>query len=199
MPTIGFLGSGSASAGHPWATAFVQRLRELGWIEGRTVAIEYRWADGRIERVAYIAADFVRLNVAVIVTYANTAAGATKRAVADIRIVFAAAGDPVGTGLVASLARPAETSPACRSSKPISPVSVWNSCASFSPVFTRWRSWPIPGAPMPCWRWMRRRKRRAGSASPSSDLTSEEPGILRPRSTHSRAARKHSISAATRC
>ena len=106
LPTIGFLGSGSASAGHPWATAFVQRLRELGWIEGRTVAIEYRWADGRIERVADIAADFVRLNVAVIVTYANTAAGATKRAVADIPIVFAAAGDPVGTGLVASLARP---------------------------------------------------------------------------------------------
>ena len=88
LPTIGFLGSGSASAGHPWATAFVQRLRELGWIEGRTVAIEYRWADGRIERVADIAADFVRLNVAVIVTYANTAAGATKRAVADIPIVF---------------------------------------------------------------------------------------------------------------
>ena len=106
LPTIGFLGSGSASAGHPWATAFVQRLRELGWIEGRTVAIEYRWADGRIERVADIAADFVRLNVAVIVTYSNTAAGATKRAVADIPIVFAAAGDPVGTGLVASLARP---------------------------------------------------------------------------------------------
>ena len=110
LPTIGFLGSGSASAGHPWATAFVQRLRELGWIEGRTVAIEYRWADGRIERVADIAADFVRLNVAVIVTYANTAAGATKRAVADIPIVFAAAGDPVGTGLVASLVDPANRS-----------------------------------------------------------------------------------------
>ena len=84
----------------------MQRLRQLGWIEGRTVAIEYRWADGRIERVADIAADFVQLNVDVIVTYSNTAAGATKRAMADIPIVFAAAGDPLGTGLVASLSRP---------------------------------------------------------------------------------------------
>jgi putative ABC transport system substrate-binding protein len=84
----------------------VQRLRELGWIEGQTVAIEYRWADGRSERFAEIAAEFARLKVAVIVTYANTAAAATKRTVTTIPIVFAAAGDPVGTGLVASLARP---------------------------------------------------------------------------------------------
>ena len=105
-PIIGFLGSGTACAGNQWANAFVQRLHELGWIEGQTVAIEYRWADGRSERVAEIAAEFVRLKVAVIVTYANTAAAATKRAVATIPIVFAAAGDPVGTGLVASLARP---------------------------------------------------------------------------------------------
>ena len=105
-PIIGFLGAGTASAGNQWAAAFVQRLHELGWIEGRTVAIEYRWADGRNERVAEIAAEFVRLKVAVIVTYANTAAAATKRTVTTIPIVFAAAGDPVGTGLVASLARP---------------------------------------------------------------------------------------------
>ena len=84
----------------------MQRLRELGWIEGRTVAIEYRWADGRNERVTEIAAEFVRLKVDVIVTYANTTAAATKRTVTTIPIVFAAAGDPVGTGLVASLARP---------------------------------------------------------------------------------------------
>jgi putative ABC transport system substrate-binding protein len=105
-PTIGFLGSGTASAGSQWAAAFVQRLRELGWIEGRTVAIEYRWAEGRNERVAEIATEFVRLKVSVIVTYGNSAAAATKRATAAIPIVFAAAGDPVGTGLVASLARP---------------------------------------------------------------------------------------------
>jgi len=105
-PVIGFLGATTASAGNLWAAAFAQRLRELGWIEGRTVAIEYRWADGRNERVTEIATEFVRLKVDVIVTYANTAATATKQAATAIPIVFAAAGDPVGTGLVTSLARP---------------------------------------------------------------------------------------------
>jgi putative ABC transport system substrate-binding protein len=105
-PVIGFLGSGTVSSGNQWVAAFVQRLRELGWIEGQTMAIEYRWADGRSERVTEIAAEFARLKVAVIVTYANTTAAAVKRAVTTIPIVFAAAGDPVGTGLVASLARP---------------------------------------------------------------------------------------------
>src|SRR4029079_5484929 len=105
-PVIGFLGSGTVSSGNQWVAAFVQRLRELGWIEGQTMAIEYRGADGRSERVTEIAAEFARLKVAVIVTYANTTAAAVKRAVTTIPIVFAAAGDPVGTGLVASLARP---------------------------------------------------------------------------------------------
>src|SRR6516162_9533260 len=68
LPTIGFLGSSSASGWSPWTAAFVQRLNELGWVEGRTVAIEYRWADGRSERFAEIAAEFVRLKVDVIVT-----------------------------------------------------------------------------------------------------------------------------------
>ena len=87
-----------------WVAAFVQRLRELGWIEGRTVAIEYRWAEGRIERYAEIAAEFVRLKVDVIVTV-GIAVSAAKQATSVIPIVFAAA-DPLGTGLVASLARP---------------------------------------------------------------------------------------------
>jgi len=86
--------------------AFVQRLRELSWIENRTVAIEYRWAEGREERFAEIAAEFVRLKVDVILTYATPSSIAAKKATAAILIVFAAAGDPVGTGLVASLARP---------------------------------------------------------------------------------------------
>ena len=83
----------------------MQRLRELGWIEGRTVAIEYRWAEGRSERFAEIAAEFVRLKVDVIVT-AGTPVPAAKQATSAIPIVFAMAGDPVGTGLVAALARP---------------------------------------------------------------------------------------------
>jgi putative ABC transport system substrate-binding protein len=84
----------------------VQRLRELGWIENRTVAIEYRWAEGREARFAEFAAEFVRLKVDVILTYATPSSIAAKKATAVIPIVFAAAGDPVGTGLVASLARP---------------------------------------------------------------------------------------------
>ena len=84
----------------------MQRLRELGWIEGRTVAIEYRWAEGRSERFAEIAAEFVRLKVDVIVTSGTAPVLAAKQATSVIPIVFAVAGDPVGTGLVASLARP---------------------------------------------------------------------------------------------
>ena len=105
LPTIGFLGTAAPSAWSPWVAAFVQRLRELGWIEGRTVAIEYRWAEGRDERYAEIAAELVRLKVDVIVT-AGIAVLAAKQATSVIPIVFAVASDPVGSGLVASLARP---------------------------------------------------------------------------------------------
>ena len=86
----------------------MQRLRELNCIEDRTVAIEFRWADGHNERTTKIASEFVRLKVDVILTYGNSVADATKRTVTTIPIVFAAAGGPVGTGLVASLARPLE-------------------------------------------------------------------------------------------
>jgi putative tryptophan/tyrosine transport system substrate-binding protein len=105
LPTIGLLGTASASAWGPWTAAFVKRLRELGWIEGRTIAIEYRWADGRRERFAEIAAEFVRLKVDVILT-SGAAVLAAKQATSVIPIVFAAANDPLGTGAVASLARP---------------------------------------------------------------------------------------------
>jgi putative tryptophan/tyrosine transport system substrate-binding protein len=84
----------------------VQRLHELGWIEGRTIAIEYRWAEGRSERFAEIAAEFVRLKVDIIVTSGTLAVMAAKQATSVIPIVFATAGDPVGNHLVTSLARP---------------------------------------------------------------------------------------------
>jgi ABC-type uncharacterized transport system substrate-binding protein len=106
VPTIGYLGSSTLSAMSQWTASFVQRLRELGWVEGRNVAIEYRWAEGRAERAAEIAAEFVRLKVDVIVTYGTPPTLAAKQATSAIPIVFALAGDPVGTGLVASLARP---------------------------------------------------------------------------------------------
>jgi putative ABC transport system substrate-binding protein len=105
LPTIGFLGTASASAWSQWVTALVGRLRELGWIDGRTVAIEYRWAEGRSERYPEIAAELVRLKVDVIVT-SGTAVPAAKRATSTIPIVFAIAVDPLGAGLVANLARP---------------------------------------------------------------------------------------------
>jgi putative ABC transport system substrate-binding protein len=106
LPTIGYFGASAAVSESPWTTAFVQRLRELGWIEGHTIAIEYRWAEGRVERAAEIAAEFVRQKVDVIVTTATPPTIAAKHATSVIPIVFAVAGDPVGTGLVASLARP---------------------------------------------------------------------------------------------
>jgi putative tryptophan/tyrosine transport system substrate-binding protein len=96
--------SGTRATWALWVAAFVQRLRELGWTEGRTVAIEYRWAEGRSERFAEIAAEFIRLKVDVIVTV-GSAVLAAKQATSDIPIVFAGAGDPVGSGLVAGLAR----------------------------------------------------------------------------------------------
>jgi putative ABC transport system substrate-binding protein len=105
LPTIGYLGTAAPSAWAPWTAAFVQRLRELGWIEGRTVAIQYRWAEGRSERLAEIAAELVRLKVDVIVTGGNAAVAATQ-ASSVVPIVFALADDPVGMGLITSLARP---------------------------------------------------------------------------------------------
>jgi putative tryptophan/tyrosine transport system substrate-binding protein len=105
VPIIGFLGTNTPSAQSRWTAAFVQRLRELGWIEGRTLAIEYRWAEGRTERFAELATDFVRLKVDVIVTL-GAAVIPAKQATSVIPIVFAVATDPVGSGLVASLARP---------------------------------------------------------------------------------------------
>jgi ABC-type uncharacterized transport system substrate-binding protein len=106
FPTIGYLGATSPSTETRRIATFIQGLRELGWIEGRNVAIEYRWGEGRSERFAELAAEFVQLKVDVIVTYGTTAVAAAKQATPAIPIVFAVAGDPVGSNLVTSLARP---------------------------------------------------------------------------------------------
>ena len=106
LPTIGFLGANRPSTDSQWVAAFVQRLRERGWIDGSTIAIEYRWVEGRGDRAAELAAEFVRLKVDVIVTYATVPALAAKQATTLIPIVFATLSNPVGTGLVTSLARP---------------------------------------------------------------------------------------------
>ncbi len=105
IPTVGFLVAGTPASHGQWVAAFIERLRELGWTKGRNLAIEVRWAEGHNERFAEFAAEFVRLNVSVIVT-AGGAALAAKQATSVIPIVFAVAGDPIGAGLVASLAHP---------------------------------------------------------------------------------------------
>jgi putative ABC transport system substrate-binding protein len=104
LPTIGYMG-GSTTEQTLWMPAFVQRLRELGWIEGRTVAIEYRWAQGQIDRFSEITAEFVRLKVDVIIT-SGAGAAVAKQMTSVIPIVFTLTHDAIGSGLVASLARP---------------------------------------------------------------------------------------------
>src|SRR5215472_11515403 len=105
QPIIGVLGVATAQAWKPLITAFVQRLSDRGWVEGRNVNIEYRWAEGNSERFPELADNLVRLNVDVIVT-AGGAVVAAKQATTTIPIIFAVASDPVGIGLVASLAHP---------------------------------------------------------------------------------------------
>ncbi len=106
LPTIGYLGATTAAAQKQWVEAFLQRMSELGWIEGRTFAIEYRWGEGRNERIAEVAAELVERRVDLILAGGTAPAVASKQATAVIPIVFGLAGDPVGTGLVDSLARP---------------------------------------------------------------------------------------------
>src|SRR5262245_11532255 len=106
MRRIGFLRPLSQHTQRLWTTVFLERLRDHGWIEGTTMSIAYRWAEGRSDRLAELATELVQRNVGVIVTAGTEQTLAVKQATASIPIVFAAAGDPVGTGLVGSLARP---------------------------------------------------------------------------------------------
>jgi putative ABC transport system substrate-binding protein len=106
LPTIGYLGPNVEPVDRPRIAAFAQRLGELGWIEGRSVIIERRAADGLVERASEIAFEFVRLKVNVLLTSGDADGLAAKRATTLIPIVIAIVGDPVGSGLVASLARP---------------------------------------------------------------------------------------------
>jgi putative ABC transport system substrate-binding protein len=106
IPSIGFLGAATPAVANQWVNAFVKRLSELGWIDGLTVTIEYRWAEARAERYTEIAAELVKLNVNVIVTWGSAPVLAAKQTTKVVPIVFAAQMDPVGVGVVASLANP---------------------------------------------------------------------------------------------
>jgi len=106
VPRIGLLSPSSPSGAAPWHQAFRQGLRELGWVEGKNISIEYRYAEGRNDRIPDLAADLVRLKVDIIVATTSTETLAAKKATRAIPIVMASAGDPVAGGLVESLARP---------------------------------------------------------------------------------------------
>jgi putative tryptophan/tyrosine transport system substrate-binding protein len=106
VPRVGFLGPRSRSDGAPFVDAFLQGLRELGWMEGQNIAIEYRFAEGRLDRLPDLAAELVRLKVDVILAASTPPAVAARNATRTIPIIMATSADPVELGLVASLARP---------------------------------------------------------------------------------------------
>src|SRR5262245_4624702 len=106
VPVIGLLGSGGAPGQSEWTAAFLDRLQELGWSEGRNIIIDYRWGEGHAERFGEIAAEFVQRKVTLILTHNTPPTLAAKQATSTIPIVFATAGDPIGAGIVPSLARP---------------------------------------------------------------------------------------------
>ena len=189
LPTIGVLGASTPLNWNPWTAAFVQRLRELGWIEGRTVAIEYRWAEGRNERYSDIATEFVRLKVDVILT-TGTAVPAAKQVTSTIPIVFATATDPVGSGLVASLARPGGNVTARRDNQSMLPANGSRFCMSCSPICNEWRSSAMSTMTPPSGRSVRFRPQPLNSASTPTYSKSDMPEMSCPPSRRSRAGRR---------
>ena len=192
--TIGLLGAVSASQQSPWTAAFLQRLRELGWNEGRTVSIVYRWTEGSNERAAEMAAELVRLKVDVIVTSATPIVLAAKRATSSVPIVFATAADPVGSGLVASLPRPgANVTGLSLQSRDVSGKRL-ELLREVVPGLQRLAGIASLGSPaaileLARFRWQPRR-----SASISKHSKSGGPKILPPSSRDSRAALKRCMS-----
>ena len=184
LPTIGLMGANNPSVESRWVSPFVGRLRELGWIEGRTVAIERRWAEGRAERAAEIAAELVRLKVDVIVTYTTTSALAAKQATSVIPIVLATSGDPIGTGLVASLVRPGGNITGSSIEQTDLAGKRLELLRELIPGLRR------SAVLTPYWICEKFRQPPAGSVLRSSHLKSEDPRILRPTSIPSRVMRR---------
>ena len=152
LPTVGFLGAGSATTADVWVSAFTSRMRELGWIEDRNIKIDVRWAEGRNDRSADIAAEFVRLKVDVIVTYSSEHTQIAKQATSTIPIVFALAADPVGSGLVANLARPGGNLTGLSAQNVDLTASGSSCCARSFQVCVDWRSCSTATTRPPCQR-----------------------------------------------
>jgi putative ABC transport system substrate-binding protein len=164
LPTVGYLGSSTASVQNLWVAAFVQRLHELNWIEGRTIAIEYRWAEGRRERFHEIAAEFARLKVDVIVTAGTAPVLEAKEAAKNVPIVFAVASDPVGNNLVGSLARPGGNVTGLSILQTDLAAKKLEILREAVPGFGNWPYSPILGVPRACLRRTRSRQQPARSA-----------------------------------
>jgi hypothetical protein len=188
------MGSGTAAAQSQWTAAFVQRLRDLGWNEGRNVAIVYRWAEGRSERFAEIAAEFVRLKVDVILTHNTPPVLAAKRATSVIPIVFATAGDPVGSGIVGSLSRPEGNITGLSSQAPETAGKRLELLLELVPSLRRLAILSDVGNPFSARDADEVRKAARPSDSRSSRSQSGDPEISIPRSKRSGAARRHCTS-----
>jgi putative tryptophan/tyrosine transport system substrate-binding protein len=152
-PTIGFLGTTTPTIWSANVAAFQNRLRELGWIDGRNVSIEYRWAQGRDDRYAEFAGEFVQQKVDIIVTAGTTAVIALKKATSAIPIVFAAAGDPVRTGLVSSLSRPGGNVTGLSNLQTDLVGADSHCCVKFYPASNGWLCWVMSKARSLRWKW----------------------------------------------
>jgi putative tryptophan/tyrosine transport system substrate-binding protein len=194
VPTIGLLGSGTAAAQSQWTAAFVTRLREIGWTERRNIAIEYRWAEGRSERFVEIAEEFVRLKVDVIVTHNTLPALAAKQATSAIPIVFATAGDPLGTGIVASLARPGGNITGLSSQHPDATGKRPELLRDLVPVCAGWQSWQMSTIPSAPWTYARFREPQVTSTWKSVRLKFGVSKTSNALSTRSRVAPRHCTS-----
>ena len=198
LPTIGFLGAGTPSTQGQWSAAFVQRLRELGWIEGRNVAIEYRWAEGRPNASPRSRPSSSGLRSMSCHIGKLQQSWRPSRRHRSSRLSSRRRGTRSAPAWSRAWRDRAATSPACRSADRYLPASGLSFCARLSPASAGWRSWPMSTIPLPCWRCVRSRQRPAPSASRSSRLKSGEPRTSHPPSRRSKAAQTHFMSLPTR-
>ena len=146
-PTIGYLGPLTESAQRDWTAAFLFNMRRHGWVDGDTIEIIYRWAEGRTERFAEIAAELVQLKVNVIVTAGTLATIAAKQATTEIPIVFGAVTDAVGSGLVANLPHPGGNVTGLTMEQDDTASKRIELLRDVIPIFAGWRSWSMRAIP----------------------------------------------------
>jgi hypothetical protein len=181
LPTVGFMGAGTSLIYSEWVNAFLERLREHGWTEGRTVAIEYRWAEGSYERAADIAAEFVRMKVDVIVTASTPNTLATKKRRQKSRLFLRQPATRLAATLSQVLRDQAAMSLVCQSRQPRRPASASNCYAKHFTLCRDWRSWAM--ATTVQWWWKCVRLRQLQRSSVSTQLRSRS-GALKTSDLH---------------